>query len=311
MFKIKSKTPSVEDDVEILADFIEVKCLISPKKTVSVRKIIQALLKSSDTFETSGIEDVEDKLLEKIELVSGEFTRRNISSNNRYPFQTHFKGEVLSFNGIKQIDGLIYAYLLFATRLNMAENKKFKNIDGTGLLEKISSYVAANYFGSRSTPLILGTSVKGGFAAKVNDLCTKMGEGVKFINRSKAAITENDDKVDIVVWTDFSDGRVSKFVGFGQCKTGTNWENDRFQLQPIEFCKKWLHSQPVMDPIRMFFLADIVEESVWNKRAYDAGLLFDRLRILDYFPTTIPKNVLKEISIWTTYAISFTQKNLN
>ena len=80
MFKIKSKTPSVEDDVEILADFIEVKCIVSEKKSVSVRKIIHSLLRSSDTFETSGIEDFDDIYIAKIELISSEFQRRNFSS---------------------------------------------------------------------------------------------------------------------------------------------------------------------------------------------------------------------------------------
>ncbi|MBN8673104.1 MAG: hypothetical protein J0L56_03155 [Chitinophagales bacterium] len=312
MFKIKSKTPSVQDNVEIIADYIEVKCLISENKSVSIRRIIHSLLRSSDTFETSGIEDFDDTIISKTELISSEFQRRINSSNSRYPFNILHHGEVLEFKGLENLHSLIYTYLLFATRLNMTENKKFDNIDGTGILEKISSYVAANYFGSRSTHLILGTSVKGGFEKKVNNLCKKLGEGIKFVNRSKGSIDENDDKVDIVVWIDFSDKRVSKFIGFGQCKTGTNWENDRFQLQPIEFCKKWLHSQPVVDPIRMFFLADIVEDEIWHKRAVDAGLLFDRLRILDHFPTSgIPAVLLKEITSWTTHAINFTQKNLN
>lgn len=311
MFKINTKTPTVEDDVEILADYIEVKCIISYKKSVSVTQLIKSLLRSSETIETSGIEDLEDKVLNKIELISSEFQRRILASNNRYPFNILVKGEILQFTGLTNSSGLLYVYLLLATRLNMNDNRKFNNIDGTGILEKVSSHVAANYFGIHSKHLILGTSAKGGFEKKINNLCAQIGEGGKFINRNTGKINENDDKVDIVVWIDFADNRVSKFIGFGQCKTGTTWESDRFQLRPIEFCKKWLYHQPVIDPIRMFFIADIVENKIWFKRAMDAGLLFDRLRIMNFFPiTNVPTSLIKEMTSWTRKALQFTQNNL-
>ena len=62
----------------------------------------------------------------------------------------------------------------------------------------------------------------------------------------------------------------------------------------------------------MFFVADIVEEKIWYKRSVDAGLLFDRLRIVDFFPDTkVPAPLIKEIKIWTASALKFVSSNLN
>lgn len=318
MFKINGKSPSIEDDVEEIADYIELKAVLSENKKISVRKVVQDFLKSTDDLETSGINPSEEKINSITESITAEFVKRNNSTQNKYPFNLAYGGNVLEFIGFTKSEYTVYIYLLLATRLNMKDNKRFRNIDGTKLFEHLSAIVLANYFGERSQCIVFGTSEAGTFPDKVNDLCIKTGEGGSYFNHFNSVIDEQDDKLDVIVWTDFSDKRKSKFWAFGQCKTGTHWENERFQLQPQNFCKKWFYMPPTLDPLRMFFIADVLEKDKWAKRVIDAGLFFDRLRIVDCFPKEChlifndsEKTLLDHIHLWTKAALNFTKKVLN
>ena len=88
---------------------------------------------------------------------------------------------------------------------------------------------------------------------------------------------------------------------FGQCKTGTNYKDSLTQLQPDSFCRKWLRSQPALPPIRGFFISEALSAAGWYGAASDAGLLFDRCRIMDFCNVRDP-GVLADIRSWTSAA---------
>jgi hypothetical protein len=164
--------------------------------------------------------------------------------------------------------------------------------------------VAKSYFGERSLSLIFGTALDGNFENKVNDLCSQINEGGCFVNHNQGDVTENDDALDIVVWKHFEDQQPNKLIGFGQCKTGTSYENNRNDLQPVNFVKKWIQIPFNQDPVRLFFIADVMGKEKFWKRSLDSGILFDRIRIMDYLPT-VDQNLEQDISIWSKQAILF------
>lgn len=311
MFKLFHQIPSSDDYITDICDYLEFKSIISNDSIISINEVLKEFLRSADEDIDDGIDDVEDISREKLELVSSECQRRAQSSGNRYPFQLEFNGEVIRFIGLINTESILYVYLLFATRLDMRENRRLQNIDGTHLLELISSEVSKSYFGAKSKSYIMGTAAVGGFKTKVGELCSLLGEGFQFVNANEGPVDENDGGLDVVVWIDFSDKKPSKLIAFGQCKTGTNWEMHTQALNSETFCKLWFSKQPVVTPLRLFFIADIVHLDRWYKVAVSAGLLFDRLRIVDHIPEQMPAELIQSITTWTNSAIEISKERFN
>src|SRR5690606_22471282 len=97
----------------------------------------------------------------------------------------------------------------------------------------------------------------------------------------------------------FKDQQPSKLIAFGQCKTGTSWVEKLSELNTEAFCKTWFIKQPVLTPVRMFFTAQYFPREIFRVRANEAGLVFDRFRILDYLPDKIDMEILKNMETWT------------
>ena len=207
----------------------------------------------------------------------------------------------------------LYLFLLFATALNMRDARKHAGLDGAEVFENLSAEVALRYFGgpndSRVRSMVFGTarirwSVEQdteadvrSFEAAVNDLCQQMGEGRFFRQKAGKRIRARDDKLDVVVWRGFSDQRAAKLIGFGQCKTGTHWAPELPRLNPQSFCERWFDTPPAVHPIKLFFLTDRLEGDLTHD-AYEAGVLFDRCRILDY-THELPPTLLSDCARWS------------
>ncbi|MEJ7694694.1 hypothetical protein [Daejeonella sp.] len=304
-YKINGPIPTVDSHIEALADYFEIQALCAQNNEISAKDILKKLMKPADEpSDEAGIEDLEDKINTKLEPVIDAIQRRITNSRGNYPFTLEVNGNVVAFRGFNDFTAYLYVYLLFATRLNMNANASFQNIDGTKLFELISAEVAKTYFGDRSSALVFGTALDGGFDAKVNDLCEKLNEGTSFVNHGGGEVTENDDALDIVVWKSFEDQVANKLIGFGQCKTGTSYEGQRKDLQPKDFCKKWIKTPINQEPIRMFFIADVMEVAKFWKRSLDAGILFDRVRIMDYLPN-LDDDLQQNITQWSSDALQF------
>ena len=150
--------------------------------------------------------------------------------------------------------------------------------------------------------MVFGTSEgSAGFPDKINRLCDRLGEGDGYINRGAGPHRKKDDKLDVVAWKPFADRREGKLIAFGQCKTGTNWKDQVSQLRPNGFCSKWFQSPPVLDPVRMFFISEALSSVGWRNESVDAGLIFDRCRIVDYCDD-LEDALLQRLEKWTTAA---------
>ena len=311
------KPPSPRAKVNELADWIELSCLKneSTSKT-ELSKLLGRLAEndnSEEDPEDNTERDPEDNSEKvpidvRIEEACMEIERRQKICQDSYPFDWREQGTTLTLcKDISNTKQTIYIYLLLATRLNMKARRMVSDIDATHLFEKLSEQIARNYFGERSKSMLFSNR-KGApsFPERVNKLCENLQEGAGFRNPNTASPTAQDGKLDIAVWKPFTDGLSSKLIGFGQCKTGTSYKDSISQLQPDDFCKKWMMSQPSLNPVRMFFIAESLSTATWNETAIDAGLLFDRCRIIDY-SDNISEDVFREIETWSRVA---TEKEL-
>ena len=298
MFKLPLPQADVKSNIEEFTDFIEWQCIRSGP--VSLLSIIKPLMISQDEIKLRGIDDESDELIAKLDDVGKEMERRKIACGGTYPFNISPNGYFINFTReSKNAD--VYLFLLLATRLHMDKNKVQGGVDGTKIFEKISGPVATSYFGERTTSIVFGTSTPGGFRAKVQELVKFIGEGAEFRDRDYGRSKPQDDKLDVVVLKDFSDKKSSKLIGFGQCKTGTTWDSkDLLELQPQVFCESWLMDQPIVTPIKMFFCAQYFPLDFHSKKK-QAGLVFDRFRIMDCAPPLLP-DLLAEVKQWNDAA---------
>ena len=304
MYKIRN-VPSPTADIHEIADFIEIECI--KNDIISTRKIFSSLDLLEDRYYHDGAPE-DEKLEPKISDSLNEIDRRYHLCGTRYPFKVEKHGHLVTLN--LKTDATIreiYMFLLFATRLDMKNQKIQNHIDGTLLFEQLSEHVGKYYFGERAESYLFGTASGGSnFNKKVTSLAKRMGEGGDFKNRDETSPNINkDDGLDVVVWKSFSDNSPGKLIGFGQCKTGTHWKDYLTILQPDSFCKKWFRDQPIVNPVRLFFISESILRNRWYEHASEGGILFDRCRIMDYLPIKEILPFLSQIKAWNNAVIDY------
>ena len=283
-----------------IADFSELKTWQGDLS--SDLQISNHLSKLDEYDYTEGVPE-EDELHELVGEAFAAVQQRAEVCGDGYPFELNANGNVLQPRfGDANPQQVVYKYLLLATRLNMATDKKHADLDGTVLFEELCADVAMNYFGDNSRSFVFGTANgMANFPDKVNQLCNCLGEGQQFRNLENREPTAKDDGLDIAVWNPFSDGKQGKLIGFGQCKTGTNYDDAFPRLQPDVFCKNWFEVMPAVNPIRMFFVAEALLHEGWYHKSSLAGILLDRCRIIE-FCGNISGALVEKLATWTNTA---------
>lgn len=295
-------SPSAKACAHELADFVE---LVSWRDgSMSAVDLTRHLGRLDEVnYSDDGVQEEEcvDILAES---VFAELERRAEACACGYPFSIGNDGQSAQFigDGVSDAQHATYAFLLLATRLDMNAERVHDGIDGTALFEELAAESARSYLGARSKSIVFGSAAQsGGFKAKVDDLCEQIGEGVGFSDSGGAGRRQKDGKLDVVAWTPFSDGLPGQLIVFGQCKTGTHFKDQLAQLQPDAFCNKWFLSQPALSPVRAFFVSEALPRPEWRNNAVDAGLLFDRCRIVDFI-SGASDGVLDKVRAWTAAA---------
>lgn len=276
--------PSPHAEEHELADFLELAAWRDGGTSAVALSRLLGRLGENDY--SSGVPE-EDEIDQAAESAFAELERRGQACGGGYPFVLGDEGVTVRLDepGPEEATARysIYKYLLLATRLNMRDNRRHAGYDGALLFEELAAEAARGYLGPRSESLVFGTAARAArFPAKIDMLCERMGEGGGFHNRDGAPPRERDGKLDVVAWKPFADCRPGKLIAFGQCKTGTHYMNELTQLQPDSFSSKWLHTQPAVHPVRMFFLAEALPRTRWRSQVADAGILFDRCRVVDF-----------------------------
>ncbi len=271
-----------------LADFVEWQAWCNG--SYSSRSANSAIDQLDDNFDIEGITDDSDKVGFDLEATFSEIQKRETACNGAYPFTLDATGTVLHFTrDDANLRQTVYLYLLLGTRLNMQTEKVQADIDGTHLLEELGADLLKNYLGSeRTETMVFGTAATGGFADKVNRLCTALREGGCYHHYETGRVYANDAGLDVVAWKPFADNRAGKLIVFAQCKTGTSWHNQIGELNPEAFLATWTQERVFhANPVRAFIVAEAVNPARWEELTGKAtkpmfGLFFDRCRIVDF-----------------------------
>ena len=299
------QSPSVEDGSSILADYMELKCL--QNSSASATDLASDLIRLEDNDYTDGVPE-DEVWIHKLDEAIMEIERRRDACRNGYPFKVDCSGNFVYYDScVDQNKATIYKYMLFATRLRMDRNRIHADLDGSEVFEQLSAEVARAYLGCRSEKFLFGAhSLRGSFGERVEELCQLLGEGEGFRSKPGLARDIKDDKLDVVVWKPFADSLGGKLIAFGQCKTGTSYQDSWSELQPDTFCRQWLLSPPVVTPLRFFLVADVVSNDRvrFEYSSGYAGILFDRCRIVD-FGDHVCHEVMEMVQNWTIGAARY------
>ncbi len=297
-----------------IADFVELECLRRADGSVSTVDVSRIMGRQDDSDD----DDIQTVILDAFSDLADRASHCG-EIDGEYPFEISNDGNLLSIRDWKSVDdrthSLVYFFLLLATRLNMKTSRMQGGEDGTALFEQLCREVAVRFWGGPGKlveAIVFGTGRDteeslsdddlevGQFGRAVNELCKAIGEGEQFQAKTADRVTAKDGKLDIVVWRGFSDRRHGQLIGFGQCKTGTNWNRELGKLKPDSFCRKWMRTPPASQPVVLYFVCDRVLDG-WYNHVSDGGILFDRCRVMEY-ATQIPMPLLKRIEKWVSAA---------
>jgi hypothetical protein len=293
--------PSPQADTHELADFAE--WLAWEAGHTSKRAMVAYLGRVDDNDHNVGCNDDDDENSDSLDEVLTEIERRESACGSGYPFRLDRAGTVLRHNADQDDHrSVLYRYLLLSTRLNMQKHRDHAGIDGTKLLEEAAAHALKNYLGgTRARAHVFGTAKPGGFSAKIDALCCELREGSGFRSLDDATVQAQDDKLDAVAWVPFSDFLPGQIIIFGQCKTGSNWRDMVAQLQPGAFIKKWMRDPVLINPVRAICISEALDRSRWKGLCVDAGIVFDRCRLVD-FCGDLNSDLLDKLARWTSTA---------
>lgn len=288
------------DSPYTVADFLEYECLIT-KSSISSLSYRSLLSISDDELNNDGIESSDDFSVDKLDSAIAECYHRSQNCPNQYPFITGRSSLELKANSTWHKD--VYAFLLFATRLNMREQRVQAGYDGTQLFEELCALVAKEYFGVHSIAKVFGTSAGGSFNDKVEQLLHSLHIKGQYKEPEGSTGKQKDGNLDIVAWIPFADDKDGQMIAMGQCKTGTHWEEMLNELDPYDFFSCYSTQQPYAKPQKMFFVAESFGSYKWQERCTSGGILFDRTRIMEYLPNEIDRALLEKIKTWNCAAM--------
>ena len=87
-----------------------------------------------------------------------------------------------------------------------------------------------------------------------------------------------DGGLDVVIWKTWHDGRIGQLYMLGQCACGKDWI-DKFSDLDIDRLNRWADLTHV-SPVRSFFTPRYVVKSMLTEASKEAGLIFDRVRMV-------------------------------
>jgi hypothetical protein len=310
-------SPETDDKLVNLADWVEIKALLEGDGNASQEDLARAIQRAYSIDESDARALAGDVFKELKDRESSCLPLAGKGKDWEYPFSLNSSGNLLSLRkklSAQSRAGMLYTFLLVASRADMDSQRKLENLDPAALFEQLCADVLLNFWGGKdelSGSLVFGTGRKKAahnhrFHSNIEHLCTSIrhGRGMKPGAKTPGG---GDGKLDVVVWRIFSDGRTGGLIGFGQCKTGIHWKTHLTKLNPRNFCNKYFQQPLVLDPIRIYMVPHRVDGSEWESHTGDGGLILDRCRLVQY-GYNISNDVFGNCRVWLNAALDRQRK---
>jgi hypothetical protein len=305
-------SPEEDDGLVNLADWVEVKALLAEDGNASQEDLTRALEQAHSVDGEDAKVVANDVFKELLDRHDACVPLAAKSPSWEYPFTISDTRSLLAVRpgartAIKA--GILYKFLLVATRADMDGQRHLDKLDPTILFEQLSADILLNFWGGRTAhcgSMVFGTArtkteANQKFKANVDQLCVTLNEG-RGLKANAKAPGGGDGRLDVVVWRVFSDGRTGGLIGFGQCKTGLHWKDHLEKLVPKNFCGNYFAEPMILEPIRVYLVPHRVDGAMWDQHSRAGGLLFDRCRLVQY-GYDISQDVFGNCKAWLDAAI--------
>lgn len=258
------KLPDDSTNAIRLADWLELTAIVSGDGDSSTGDLERSLRRASSD-ETDADNAIELRIMAAYE----EIEQRLKAAGKAYPFDIDY-GTVQIKTNWKDYPAYIFCLCLsYFGSANQVPRKLFEHIARAAAKGYLQGDAVDFGFPRSNLPK--------SFPEAVSELCIRIGEGGG--HNSLPSQSFKDDKLDIVAWKNFPDASPSKFLLFGQCASGADWEGKLRELSPDAFCRNWMREVPISPLISSVFIPHRVERDRWNWVARNAGVVFDRCRI--------------------------------
>jgi hypothetical protein len=291
-------------------------------RSISEEDLVRSLIRAGgNRFEESAREKATNAFQELSERADAIGTTKK-TPVALYPFKLDGTVLKLGYDPFgKKRNGLLYSFLLTATRASMESTSRTLNkIDPTALFEEVCAESLCEFWGGRTTVsdvMITGTSQKnyprnkkGRFPSMIDNIAKNIKEGVGWKESAKSP-GAGDGGLDLVVWRRFKDERPSGLVGFAQCKTGEFWRDHLGKNNPKSICHEYFTVPLVLSPLPIYMVPCRVENDEWtNIMLKHKGILFDRCRI-STFGTKLTNEIISRCESWLRAAIDREKKEID
>ncbi len=305
--------PSPNDTRSILADWIELRALVST--TASCADIVRLQGRLSDSEHATSRdpltnEDLEEEILETnssdlADAVFSELEFRSSLLGDAFPFvlnvrpgawSIRFVASRLSDAGAR---AYLFCLLVSGLRDGRLPTSKVKEPleDFARLFQDLAQCTAVIFLGGQGTSFGWPRPDRSGFLDAVNRFASdfQVGEAKKSPPPSSSR-QEKDEGIDVIAWRSFADGRAGKLLMLGQVASGNNWQEKSVKVDAERFLVDWFSTKPAHHFIPAMFIAcpqyhafSPVKEVVYDEAVRDRcrrnelnlGLVFDRLRIVE------------------------------
>lgn len=283
-----------QPDLDLAADYLELKAVLSKYKFSRSQDIISAMEISSDY----DYEDVDAEIGERERVVTdtiGRMQSRKDILKSAYPFKLDVRGETISYTS-EQFNFAHTAYLISLLLSNLRtvsqlldDYDQYPSDSDVRNLREYFQYIAtaaiAGEIGGRAWSFGFPRPDHSGFLEKLMEVWSILKDGD--VERDiSAPNSPKDDGVDIFACQEPKDGLPGFLLVAAQVATGKNWKKktilDRINSR---FTKRWFGRQPATKMIAYHVIPFALPDRTFRDDVLTVGNLLHRLRV--------PSRVLK------------------
>ncbi|MCY4673402.1 MAG: hypothetical protein OXD43_06530 [Bacteroidetes bacterium] len=283
-----------QPDLDLAADYLELKAVLSEDKFSLSRDIVDAMEMSSDyDFQNVAIE-IEERERVVTDTIGRMQSRKDILQTS-YPFKLDARGETISFAS-EQLNFAHTAYLVSLLLSNLRtvsqllnDIDEYPSVSEVRALREYFQYIAtaaiAGEVGGRAWSFGFPRPDRSGFLEKLTEIWSILKDGGIEPDVS-APTSPKDDGVDIFGCQEPKDGLPGFLLVAAQVATGKNWK-EKSILDQINsrFTKRWFGRQPVTKMIAYHVIPFARPDETFRDDVLMVGNLLHRLRV--------PSRVLK------------------
>ncbi len=277
-------------DLDLAADYLELKAVLSEQKYSLSRNIIDALEMSADYDFTNVDSEIKKREHVADETIGQIHLRKNILQE-AYPFELDELGETLSFVSEQpNLAHIAYLTSLLLSNLHpvsqvLHDFKPYPSKDDILSLRRYFQYIAtaaiAAEIGGRAWSFGFPRPDNSGFVEKLKEIWTVIKDGEVEADIS-APSAPKDGGVDVFACREPEDGLPGYLIVAAQVATGKDWKNKSL-LEDInhQFLKRWFGRQPVTRIIAYHVIPFARPNSSFRDDVLTVGNLLHRLRVPD------------------------------